>query len=292
MMYNKIIVPLDGSELAEVVLPFVEEDIGRTGSELILISVKETIDNRSPRMIQAYLEKIAETTKINAEKYQKNPGGEPINVKWEILTGNPAEAIVAFADKEDDSRLIMATHGESGFTRWALGSVADKVSSVTKRPITLIRAKGSRPAVHERGFFNKILATFDGSRESEITLPLVEELAQSMEADVTLLHIFKLESLAINYGAIKEAESLKTSAKDYLEKLTGSMQKKGLNAKYVMIEARGDVADEINNYTTQNYIDLVVMATHGLSGPSRWVLGSVTNKVLREGNTPIMLIRT
>ncbi len=291
-MYKKIIVPLDGSELAEVVLPFAEEDVGRTGSELILISVRELNDNRSPRMLQSYLEKIAETAKINAEKYQKNPGGASINVRWEILNGNPAEEIITFANKEEDSRVIMATHGQSGFTRWALGSVADKVAMVINRPITLIRAKGSRPAVHERGFFNKILAPLDGSKESEATIPHVEELARGMEADVTLLHMLKLESLIVNYGAIEEVESLKASTKDYMEKLTSSMQNKGISTKYVMIETRGDVADEINNYTAQNYIDLIVMATHGRSGPSRWVLGSVTNKVLHEGNTPIMLIRT
>ena len=291
-MNKKIIVPLDGSELAEVVLPFAEEVVGRTGSELILISVRELNDSRSLRMLQSYLEKIAETAKVNAEKYQKYPGGEPVNVRWEILKGNPAEEIVAFANKEDESRIMMATHGQSGFTRWALGSVADKVSRVINRPITLIRAKGSRPAVHERGFFNKILAPLDGSKESEVTIPDVEELARSMEADVTLLQVVKLENAIVSYMGIKGIESLKASAKDYLEQLTARMQNKGISTKYVMIETRGDIAEEINNYTAQNYIDLVVMATHGRSGPRRWVLGSVANKVLNEGNTPIMLIRT
>src|SRR5512137_2418405 len=164
-MYKKIIVPLDGSELAEVASPYAEESIGRTGAQLILISIKEANDNRSSRMLQSYLEKVAETTRVNAEKYQKSPGGEPVSVKWEILNGNPAEEIVAFAGKEEGSRIIMATHGNSGFTRWALGSVADKVTRVSDRPVTLIRAKGSRPAVRERGFFNKILAPLDGSNE-------------------------------------------------------------------------------------------------------------------------------
>ena len=291
-MNKKIIVPLDGSELAEVVLPFAEEVVGRTGSELILISVRELNDSRSLRMLQSYLEKIAETAKVNAEKYQKYPGGEPVNVRWEILKGNPAEEIVAFANKEDESRIMMATHGQSGFTRWALGSVADKVSRVINRPITLIRAKGSRPAVHERGFFNKILAPLDGSKESEVTIPDVEELARSMEADVTLLQVVKLENAIVSYMGVKGIESLKASAKDYLEQLTARMQNKGISTKYVMIETRGDIAEEINSYTAQNYIDLVVMATHGRSGPRRWVLGSVANKVLNEGNTPIMLIRT
>jgi nucleotide-binding universal stress UspA family protein len=291
-MYKKIIVPLDGSELAEVALPFAEEEVGRTDSELILISVREQNDSRSPRLLQSYLEKIAETAKVDAEKYQKSPGGKVVNVRWVLLNGNPAEQIITFANKEDGSRIIMATHGQTGFTRWALGSVADKISRVFNGPITLIRAKGSRPAVHERGFFNKILAPLDGSKESEVIIPHVEELARDMEADVTLLQVLKPENLIITYEGITQAESLKASAKDYIEKLTGRMQNKGINAKYIFIETQGEIAEEINNYTAQNYIDLVVMATHGRSGPRRWVLGSVANKVLNEGNTPIMLIRT
>ena len=291
-MDKKVIVPLDGSELAEVALPFAEESVGRTGSELILIFVKDLNDNRSSRMLESYLEKIAETAKVEAEKYQKDPGGEPVSVRWEILNGNPAEEIIAFANKEDGSRIIMATHGQSGFTRWALGSVADKVSRVINRPITLIRAKGSQPAVHERGFFNKILAPLDGSNESEVTIPYIEELALGMEADVTLLLVLKAENMVIPYGGIKESESQRASANDYLEKLTGKMQSKGINTRYILLETQGDIAEEINNYTGQNYIDLVIMATHGRSGPRRWILGSVANKVLHEGNSPIMLIRT
>jgi nucleotide-binding universal stress UspA family protein len=290
-MYKKIILPLDGSELAEVALPFAEESVGRTGAELILISVKEPNDSRSSRMFQSYLEKVAETSRVNAEKYQKSPGGQPVNVRWEILNGNPAEEIITFADKEEESRIIMATRGNSGFTRWALGSVADKVSRVTDRPITIIRAEGPRPAVRGRGFFNKILAPLDGSKESETTLPHVEELALSMVADVTLLQVLKLASQIISYGESRDMESMKVSMKEYMEKLTSDMQSKGINTKYIIIETRGDVAEEINKYTAQNYIDLVVMATHGLSGARRWVLGSVTNRVLNEGNTPIMLIR-
>jgi nucleotide-binding universal stress UspA family protein len=291
-MYKEIILPLDGSEMAEVALPFVEEFVGRTSSELILISVRDPDDDRSLRMLQSYLEKIAETARVNAEKYQKSPGGEPVNVRWEILTGNPAEEIVTFANKEVESLVIMATHGHSGFTRWALGSVADKVSRVVDRPIMLIRAEGSRPAVRGRGFFNKILAPLDGSNESEKTIPHVKDVAGSMNADVTLLQVLKLDSSFVTFGENRETESLKASAKEYMEKVTSSLQNTGINTKYVLIETRGDVAEEINNYTTQNYIDVVVMATHGRSGPRRWVLGSVTNKVLNEGNTPIMLVRT
>lgn len=290
-MYKTIIVPLDGSELAEVALPFAEESVGRTGVDLVLLSVRQPQDDHSPRMMQSYLEKIADQARIDAEKYQKSPGGQPVNVTWKILQGNPAEEIVAFAEKEEGNRIVMATHGQSGSTRWGLGSIADKITKASNIPVTLIRAKGSQPEVR-KGFYNNILATLDGSKASEVILPHVEDMAKSWGAAVTLFMVFQMESITVTYEAVKNAESLKTASISYLEKITNDLKAKGINAKYVLIDLAEDVAAEINKYTTQNSIDLVVMATHGRSGPRRWILGSVTNKVLHEGNTPIMLVRT
>jgi nucleotide-binding universal stress UspA family protein len=292
MKYTKIVVPLDGSEMAEVALPFAEENVGRTGAKLILISVREPNDNRSDVMMKAYLEKVAELARINSEKYQEHPGGEPVWVAWEILNGNPAEEIIAFTNKEEGCRVVMSAHGKSGLTRWALGNIADKITSAINVPVTIIRARGTEPAVHERGFFSKILAPLDGSKESEVILPHVEELARNWQADVTFFLVFGLDGLTSILGSAKDIESSKNSIKDYLENLTTDLKGKGISAKYVMIESSRDISKEINKYTAQNYIDLVVMATHGRSGPRRWILGSVTNKVLHEGNTPIMLIRT
>jgi nucleotide-binding universal stress UspA family protein len=291
-MTTRIIVPLDGSESAEVVLPYIEEEIGRTGADLVLVTVRQPDDHHSELLFQSYLEKLVNNIQVNAEKYQPSPGGKPVNATWEILNGTPAEEIVAFANEEKDARIVMATHGQTGLARRALGSVAEKVSRMTSRPITLIRAQGSKPAVRERGFFNKILAPLDGSSESEITLPYIEELSLSLKADVTFMQVLQLENLIINDIGLKETEKIKAAAQEYLEKITSSLKEKGINAQYVLLDTRGTIANEINTYTARNYIDLVVMATHGRSGPSRWVLGSVAEKVLNEGNTPIMLVRT
>src|SRR4030042_862923 len=89
----------------------------------------------------------------------------------------------------------MATHGQSGFTRWALGSVADKVVRATIRPVTIIRAQGAKPAVHEKGYLSHILAPVDLSKESEAVMPYLEEFASALKAEVTFLFILKRETL-------------------------------------------------------------------------------------------------
>lgn len=292
-MLEKAIVPLDGSSTAEVALPYAEEFAGRTGAELILLFVKEPHDYRSENILQCYLDNMVFKAKESAKPYFQESGIKELNVSAKILTGNPAEEILNFAEKNSNSKIIMATHGQSGVgTRWALGSVADKVARATKVPIVLIRADRDKAAVQPKGVLKKILAPLDGSKGSEAALPYVGEMAQRLKAEVTFIQIIRVDP---NYYGKKPnviEEEQRVQVAQYLSKVTEEFKKKGINAKYEVITAPGDTANEINVYTNNNYTDIIIMATHGHSGPRRWVMGSVTNYVLREGNVPIMLVRT
>jgi nucleotide-binding universal stress UspA family protein len=290
-MINKIIVPLDGSQIPEVSLPYVEEQAGRLNAEIILLVVIQPNDIRSRTMLESYLEKLSTQVKEGARKYQK-VGTIPVVVKTRVLTGDPAEEIIAFADKEEGSKICMATHGKSGLTRFPIGSVTDKVIRTTIRPVSVIRVKDYK-SVHKQGYFQKILAPMDGSKESEGILPYLEEIALAMNAEITFLHVLKEVNVMVNLQDIKVAEENMETMKDYLEKLTSLLNQKGLKVNYEMLEISGkDVADEINRYSHAHSIDTIVMATHGRSGAKRWILGSVALKVLIEGNTPMTLIRS
>lgn len=295
-MYEKILVPLDGSALAEVALPYAEELAGRLGSEVTLAYVSESAEDQYQHMHQFYIQKIVETTKQGAERYLEKPQGRTIKVKSAILFGNPAEKIVDYADKEDVGLIVMATHGQSGIRRWALGSVADKVVRATQRPVVLIRAKGSRPDVREKGILNRALVPLDGSKEGEVIIPYIKELASKLRAEVILLQV-----IAIGYQAItaegyeyvmfseQQMASDKAFAKGYLDKVGARLRRKGVAAKS---EVRfGNAAEEIINLAGKIHADVVAMSTHGRSGVGRWVFGSVSERVLHEGGTPLLLVR-
>jgi len=291
-MISKIIVPLDGSQLAEVALPYAEENAGRLNAEMILLIVRQPNDTRSQYMLECYLDKLADIAKNGVAKY-KDPGAKPVILSTKVLSGDPAEEIVSFAEREDGSKIVMATHGQSGLTRWAIGSVADKVIRTTNRPVSIIRAQGGKPAVHEKGYLGKILAPVDGSKASEAILPYLEEFAAAMKAEVTFLYSLEMDANSVfNLTSLAEVKDFKNKMKDYMEKLTNSFRQKGIKANYEIIQGSADIAGEINRYTKEHYMDTMVMATHGRSGPRRWVLGSVTMKVLVEGNTPLTLIRS
>ena len=300
-MYEKILVPLDGSELAEVTLPYAEELAGRLGSEITLVSVLPFYSELAPdlnlRLRQYYIEKIVENTKEAAERYVKKPQGRAIKVESRILVGNSAEEIVEYANKEDIDLIVMATHGRTGISRWALGSVANKVVRATKRPVGLIRAKGARPDVRQKGILNKALVPLDGSKEGEAVIPYVEELALKLKAEVILLQVLSTSYQAITaerYGYVsytaQQMESDKAFARNYLEKVGARLKRKGMTVKS---EVRlGIAAEEIIKLADEMYADVVAMSTHGRSGIGRWVFGSVADRVLHEGNTPLLLVRS
>ena len=297
-MYKEILVPLDGSELAEVALPYAEEMAGRLGVGVTLIYVSESAEDQYYHVLQYYVQGMADATRHGAESHLKTPGGETIKAASVILVGHPAEEIVNYADKEDIDLIVMATHGRSGIKRWVLGSIADKVVRAAKQPTLFIRADGSHPDVRERGVLKEALVPLDGSNESEAVIPYIEELAFKLQAKVVLLqvlalayHVYTAEVVVtqIPYSE-EEMEPLKAKAKDYLEKMGSLLKAKGIITR---VEVRvGDAAEEIINLADEINVDVVAMSTHGRSGLSRWAFGSVAGKVLYGGNTPILLVRT
>ena len=291
-MYEKILVPLDGSKSAEVVLPYAEEIAGRLGSEIVLIYVNDPIAAPYDRMFEFYLQTVGDATKRAAERYIKKPGEKEIKVKSEILVGHPAQEIVDYSDKIDAGLIVMASHGRSGLTRWALGSMADKVLRITNRPVALIRVKGARPDVREKGMLNKILVPLDGSKAGESVIPYVEELASKLGAEVTVLQVLSPDRFIETIEQLERLESFRVSSKEYLEKVTTQLKQKGIAAKAEFKEVEmGTVEEEIIKLADESATDVVAMSSHGLSGVGRWSFGSVADRVLYEGNTPIMLVR-
>lgn len=297
-MYEKILVPLDGSELAEVALPYAEELAGKLGSEVTLLHVCESEEAQYHHMHQLYIQKMVAATKRGAKQYFEKPGDKAIKVRSATLSGHPAEQIVDYAEKQCIDLIVIATHGWSGIRRWVLGSVADKVVRATKRPVALIRARGVHHHTFAKGTLNKMLLSLDGSKEGEAVIPYVEELASRLNGDVILLHVVPHpspvyavpgETVQIPYSQA-EVELLKVNAGSYLEKVANALKEKHIKVTFEV--KAGNTGNEIIKLADEVHADLVAMSTHGWSGITRWALGSTADKVLNAGNTPLLLVRS
>jgi len=283
-MYERILVPLDGSETAEVAVPRAEELAEMLEADITLLHVCESEDDKNYHMHSLHIEKIAELSKQRAK--EKGFKVNPVQ-----LTGHHAEQIVDYADKEDIGLIIMATHGLSGIRRWVLGSVTEKVIRATTKPVIIIRADSDSAAI------KKALVPLDGSKESEAVLPYIEELASRLKSEVVLLHavvpITSAYSMPFEPAAVplpqEDLSLLKVKAQEYLSEMAVMLNGKGIKTSSRVVF--GPAADEIIGVADEINADLVAMSTHGRSGISRWAIGSVADKILRAGNTPVMLVR-
>ena len=277
-MYTKVVVPLDCSPLAEVALPYAEEIAGKMGSDIVLLTV---LPSEEPKDIQnhiAYSKKVVSATRQQVKKYAEDQPEVKINISTATRTGNPAEGILNYADKGYPCLIVMATHGRSGISRWAIGSVADKVvKSTSKQPLLLVRARGAHPDIRAKRILKKALVPLDGSALSESVLPYIGDIARNLEMDVTLLRV------------INKTESNFMEVENYLRDWCRHLAEQGINSGY---EVRiGNVAEQIIDYADETTTDLIAMTTRGQSSLNMFSLGSVAQKILLDGNSPLFLVR-
>ena len=150
-MYQKIMVPLDGSELAECVLPHVEAFISQC--QIRTIVFVRIIEPMTPAVAGEYainleeLENRESVRKSAAEEYLKEVMGRlkagETNLESEVLVGRVADRLADYAENNDVDLILMATHGRSGVSRWVRGSVADRTLRSASMPVLMIRAPGA-----------------------------------------------------------------------------------------------------------------------------------------------------
>ncbi|MDZ4230451.1 MAG: universal stress protein, partial [Dehalococcoidales bacterium] len=195
-MYKRMLVPLDGSELAEDVFTYAKELAPKLNIDIILLNVCPPETNEFIPMHQAYIDHAAEVLKRQLPKTPKSkeeePAGKRIKMSGELAVGYPAEEIIRYAEENKIDLILMATHGRSGLKRWTLGSVADKVLRASKIPVLLIHPRVPDEIIYDKWPKQTLLVPLDGSELAESVLPHVETLAKQRGprmVDVTLLRI-------------------------------------------------------------------------------------------------------
>lgn len=288
-MFERIAVPLDGSGLAELALPWASELAAAFGSEVDIISACETTAEEHRNMHRAYVEHKAEEVTAQIRSAQQGKAGAA-RVEAVILEGNPAEQVVDYADKNEIALLVLVSHGRSGLMPWSLGSTAARILERTARPSLFIRA-GSASAV---GHFVHLLVALDGSERSEAVLPYSVEIARLMGSRVTLLRViapgYNVPTIGgMNYVAMPEAETdrLSSEAGQYLGAVRGRFGGVDVNP----VVCVGDAPAEIAKFVAQNEVSMVLMASHGESG-ARWSMGGVAHKMVHSSPVPLLLVKT
>lgn len=306
-MYKKMLVPLDGSELAEAVLPHAKELAGRLDLDVVFLHVCSSQEHTLAAMHRVYVEHMAETIEHQVREVQQRTDiqakDKGVKVRGELAAGYPAEEILRYADKNAIDLILMATHGYSGITRWTIGSVADKVLRAAKIPVWLVRVGVAGETAYDKWPRRTILVPLDGSKLAEVVLPHVEALAKQRSPeplDIVLLRVCpppmvipseRSPSIHLSWEKYVEQEitRCRQESEEYLAGIKERL--KNINIKVRTEVLVGKPADEIIDYAHKNPFTVIVMATHGYAGLSRWAYGSVADKILHGASRPIFLVR-
>ncbi|MDD5509234.1 MAG: universal stress protein [Dehalococcoidales bacterium] len=289
-MFRRILVPLDGSKTAEVVMPYATAIANIYGSQIMLVSVSESAADAS-HIYETYLTSVA--SKFRRQLKEWGETDEQYDVQNKVLVGNPALEIVGFASKEKISIIVMASRGSSGEGPWLLGHIAAKVLRTTDRPVLLVRTPASDAALEQKKLVRKILVPLDGSKAGESALCYAERLAKTMSAEIVLIEVFEpvgtIGASGIFY-TVRDDEAVRRTLMGYLDTIAQPIKEQGIKVSSVV--AFGNPASQIMKYAEENSVDLITISSHGRSGMGRWVFGNVTDKILHTGDVAVLVVRT
>ena len=299
-MYTKILIPLDGSKTAEKVLPYARFLAGALKLPIELVAVVDIVEMTTHISADRahHLDTMIEDSERNSEQYLRGIAGTfpGTGTKCRVEKGKAEQVIIETAAANEGTLITMATHGRSGMNRWLLGSIAEKVLRGATNPLLLVRAT-EEAKVDSVVTLKSVAVPLDGSELAEGVLPTVAELAKTLQLAVVLFRAYSIPTSAYaggeGYYAVNYEELLtatREEAVDYLEKKTEAVKKLGIvNVSYVATE--GFAADEIISLSRKSPDNLIAMCTHGRSGVKRWVLGSITETVMRHSADPVLVLR-
>jgi nucleotide-binding universal stress UspA family protein len=289
-MYEKIIVPLDGSTNAEIVIPYVQLMALSFSTEIVMVSVADARLEGVDQMHEAYLNR---ETQLFKQMLDEGCNPRKSCVSYQVLKGKPADEIVAQANKLNADLIIIASRGSSGQQPPLLGNVSAKILWSTRRPTLLIRSPLDIEAYEDNRMIKRILVPLDGSPAGEAAIEYVTTFAKAVGAEVVLFQVVEPFKAFVGYETLSSIplpsrEDVRAAAIAYLTTVQTGIKKDDLK---ISIEAyMGTAAEGIIDYAEKSNIDLIALSAHGQSNIGRWVFGSVTEKVMHSGTKPLLIV--
>jgi nucleotide-binding universal stress UspA family protein len=297
-VFNHILVPLDGSALAECVLPHVAAIAPVTNARITLIHVLEHPDNRNgnapidpmgwhmqKQESQAYLEQ-------KAEQLQKSG----LDVSQVLLEGKSAESIIDFAHANNVDLIALSTHGRTGLSGWNVSSIVQKVLLRAYRSILLARAYACESSGDIK--YRRLFIGSDGSARAEFMLPVAIGLAQYHKSEIIIGTVVQKPQMIQRMPVSEEdtklidqlTEENQKIASHYHEQIKTQFSLKSLQAKSIVTVAEHAVS-ALHDMVEETQADLVLLVAHGETGERRWPYGSIATSFIAHGDTPLLIMQ-
>ena len=320
-MFNRILVPLDGSPLAEGAIPHAELFARIFGASIFLLQVLDpTSYHEKPNSVDplrwqlrkaeadAYLQGVANRIRKNlGENSMLGEDEKKSRVDYSVREGKAAENIVDFAHTENIDLLVICTHGSSGLSRWNISSITQKVISLIYLPVLIVRAYDRSIMDENLKLYRRILLPIDSSRRAECSLSAGIELARGemstgstpeTAADKSTLFLAAVirppelpipEPFPIEISQLSE-KLLQLSHKAVDRYLYEMKERLPVKCDTCVVES-ASVPSAIQDLAEQEDVDMVILCAHGYSGQVTWPYGTVTLNYIEHGTKPLLVIQ-
>ena len=320
-MFTKVLIPLDGSELAAGILPYITQIVAKMGMSAVLLAVVEPDDlrlrfrlrERAPsgegageQLTATSASRIDDTGAVYRTRIEENaqtaavkslkPASDELSKRGgiesivEAVTGDPATEIIKAAERHGCDLIAMATHGRNMIARGILGSVTDKVLHASHVPVLTVAPDD----IEAETKLSTVVVPLDGSPLSESALPYAEALAKALSLKMKIVRVVPI-GWAVGYEIDSyhpQLDDIETEMVDdatvYLRGIRAELATDDIEVEWKVL--RGTPARALVELGRGDHHDIFVISTHGRSGLTRWVLGSVTEAVVRASRSPVLVI--
>ena len=296
-MFDRILTPLDGSTLAECVLPHVVAIARAFQSNVTLLRVADQTQGVDPAPsidpIQWQIEKREANAYLEAIAARLHHAG--VTVETTLLEGRAAERITEFAHHQNADLIIMSSHGRSGLSGWNISSIAQKVLLSPAASTLIVRAYQPTVTQVDSLQYRRLLVPLDGSLRAECVLPAATTLAQHYQAHMMIIHIISKPEMPRRTPLSEEDAQLAARIVERnREEMTAYFEK--LHAQLsTPIETRlvdaDNVSPALHDLSISEGADMVILSAHGYSANTMWPFGAIVTNFIAYGTTPLLIVQ-
>lgn len=302
-MFDTILVPLDGSQLADCVLPHVVAIARPFDAEVTLLRMLEKAQaGTSVQLFDLVNWQISKTrATLYLEKIKARIQAEKTRAQTTVLEGLVADGITEYAHSHGMKLIVLSSHGRNGLTQWGISSVTQKIIMSAQTSLLIVRAhQDGIPSdeLSERPLYQRILVPLDGSQRAENVLPILTQLAQFHGSRIHLVQIIQTPEMARQMPPTREDIDLSTriiarnreEAGRYLEQLKSRSYLEGIPVQIHLITSDNS-AVALHQLVDQENIDMVALSAHGYAGIHQWPYGSMVNNFILYSKVPLLIVQ-
>lgn len=297
---HHMLVPLDGSALAERVLPHLTAWARIDGPRVTLARVLEPPTaagpTRSADPIEWQLARVAAGDYL--ARIRDRLARHAVASETRVFEGQPAGNLINFAHGHDVDLIVLTSHGQSGLSGWNLGSVGHKLLLHARVHLLLVRAFDTSTQDDAATRYRRVLVPLDGSKRAECTLPWALRLAEAHDATVILAHVAVPPRVCCQLPLPDDEAELvrgfdalnRRHAERYLTGLAAKGMHAGRDLQVRLVDG-DDRAAALHELVEREDVDLVILSAHGATGSTRWPYGSTALNLLAYGTSPLLIVQ-